>query len=181
MRLQLGSLAAGLLLLLSGCGMMGGTGGGIGVNFTPSQLGFEVDTDGTIVVATTQVTFSNPAGGRAARIVGYEITYVQLAGTPIPGIENEIFNYEMLDIEVPAGYECLDVEATACGVLERRMADSTSEPMNLVTLAGGVAVAMLESGHSVVRADITFHGRRDSASFEIPGQVTVTYPVAVED
>ncbi len=181
MRLQLGSLAAGLLLLLSGCGMMGGTAGGIGVHFSPSQLGFEVDTDGTIVVATTQVTFSNSAGSRAARIIGYEITYVQLAGTPIPGIENVIFNDGMLDIEVPAGYECVDDETIVCGPLERRPADSTSEPTNLVTLPGGVAVAMLDSGHSVVRADITFHARRDSASFTIPGQVTVTYPVAVED
>jgi hypothetical protein len=179
MRLRGIFLVLGLLVLLAGCGQWNLTPQvDITPGFEPTVFGFEID-DGTIVVASNTLTFTSRRGSIGARIDGYQIEYLDPAGSPIRVGDSILYSRGSLGVVVPPGLICPEEPCTinSPGVqfVERR----SLEVENTVTLPGPIAIAVLQGEFVGARANVYFTGTSDlgQALFLGPYEVAVVYPV----
>lgn len=167
--------------LLTGCGIFGGIGSNLNANLNPTNLGFEVDDQGEIVIAANAVTFVNRAGAAEALITGYEIRFYNDGGTELIGIGSELYNHHQAII-VPAGVICEveDLPLASCPLAQRHRTTQQSEEHTFTFVPADIATEMLTRSLTRVQAEITFYAEQGGSPTEWSQGTTVTYPVGVE-
>ncbi|MDZ7707043.1 MAG: hypothetical protein U5J97_03940 [Trueperaceae bacterium] len=170
------------VLLLGACSGIPGLGGvDVEVGFTPTSLGFEVDDEGKITVASHTVVFSSAPGSSAAVATGFDVTYYDQDGDPFFGTvaASTFTNRDAFAHPIPAGLVC--VESVPCRATspDASFARVQSEPLaNVVTLPGAIAVELLARGDGAGYADFTVYVTSDGGGdVELPVRVQFTYPV----
>lgn len=170
------------MLLLAACSGIPGLGGvDVEAGFTPTSLGFEVDDEGTIEVASHSVSFSAAPGSAGSVATGFDVTYYAQNGDPFLGTiaASTFTNRDAFAHPIPAGLAC--VESAPCRVSspDSSFVRVASEPLgNFVTLPGAIAVELLSSGGAAGYADFTIFVTSDGGGdVEVPVRVQFTYPV----
>jgi len=170
------------VLVLAACSGIPGLGGvDVEVGFTPTSLGFEVDDEGKIEVASHSVVFSSAPGSSAAVATGFDVTYYDQSGDPFLGTvaESTFTNRDAFAHSIPAGLVC--VESVPCRVSspDSSFARVPSEPLaNVVTLPAAIVQELLSSGGAAGYADFTVFVTSDGGGdVGIPVRVQFTYPV----
>ncbi len=135
----------------------------ITAHFEPTVLGFEVEDDGTIVIASHILTFVARPGSIGARINGYDVEYLDPAGNPIRPGDSTLFSSGSLGVVVPPGLVCpedtIDCNINTPGVVFQ---SSSSDPVsNFVTLPGNVAIEVLRENYTGARAIFHFRATTD--------------------
>lgn len=180
MRPQFAALTIALAALLAGCGVVGVAGARLRADISPTQLGFEIDDEGTIVIVANNVSFRNAPSAAEATITGYEVRYFADNGQELIGANSELVNHH-LAIQVPAGYVCATGEDVAfCDLGNRIPTTRFSEPQPFIMVHGQIAIAIVNNNLPRVRAVITFFADQGMLRVEWSEEITITYPVAGE-
>lgn len=164
--------------LLSACGLSGIGGSTIQANLANGVLGFEVEDDGKIMIATSQIQFVNEPGGKEARIVGYEFTVMDDAGYELsPGLQ---LRTEGPYIVVPSGFACNTAE-NGCindGTDWQTAVYETEFYPFILTIAGHVQ-HILEHDYARLRAVLTIEYTQGSRQVKrVSKEIPITYPVS---
>lgn len=170
------------VLILGACSGIPGLGSvDVEVGFSPTSLGFEVDDEGTIEVASHSMSFSAAPGSSASVATGFDVTYYALNGDPFLGsvAASSFTNRDAFAHPIPAGLTCVESVPCRVGSPDASFARVASEPLEgVVTLPGPIAVELLASGGAAGYADFTVFVTSDGGGeVEIPVRVQFTYPV----
>ncbi len=172
-------VAIGVLALLAGCNLTPRV--DITPGFEPTVFGFEVEEDG-ILITSNVLTFTSRRGSIGARIDGYQIEYLDPAGSPIRVGDSTLYSRGSLNVMVPPGLICDEEVVEFCTINSPgvRFVERQSLPVsNTVTLPGPIAIMVLQGQFVGSRANVYFTGTSDlgQALFLGPYEVAVVYPV----
>jgi hypothetical protein len=184
MRTRLALSFVAVVLLLTGCGLNPFARAHFDVDFTPTALGFEVDDQGRIVVASHVVQFNSRPGSLAAWVKGYEIRYLDPSGQPLNDGDSDMISTGAIDVFVPAGWTCSEPDPLwGCTINSPGASPSPqqSQPKgDFITLGARIVQRILEEEPVGARGEVRFRVE-DSLGREFftkPVTISIQYPVA---
>lgn len=175
------TVVAMLMALLAACSV-GGAGERITVSMlTSSNLGYEVDDEGTITVTERSLVFRTTPGSPAAVIDGVQAAYFDASHNLVGEWTGEA---NSLGVLVPAGFTCTtphpDLGCTATSAGARPALGQPSDPSDatLQLLSGDVAMA-----HAILGSPIGWYGVFTFTGFDVGGRFTFTkrFDISVSD
>jgi|GEM_PF-1361291 len=150
-----------LIALLGGCGFNLLNVPALEFSISSGTLGYEVDPTGGILIKERTLTFRNRAGGLAATVTGYTITFVDSGGNAVNGGDN--VSEGSLNVYVPAGIACKEPDpvigctVNSPGATFHEVAVTPTQGYQLLPV--GIAFAHLNAGNPVEwYGDIQFTG-----------------------
>ncbi len=179
-RIATAGLGVALLLVVAGCGLLDPVQQfDVRADFTPTALGFEVDDDGGIEVASHSVVFHARAGSLGGVITGYEIEYLDASGNPIIAGDSALYSRGSLAHPVPAGVQCAESDPCRVTSSDSTFVERLSEPRdNFISLPGEVAIEQLMNPTTGARGIVTFYATTHNGSdVSFDQEIAVTFPV----
>ncbi len=186
MKLRNVLILLGLAVILTACGTWYLTPrADIAVNFNPPALGFEVDDQGQIIVASHVLSFQSRAGAIGATVNGYRIVYYDTAGNPINGTDSTLYGTGALGTDVPPGITCTAQQTDPTYRCSNADAGVSYKPgpivavSNVITLDSSVVQIMLADDQVGDWAEVFFEITDDlNRTSEIgPYEVALVVPV----
>lgn len=175
-----------MMMLLSACSFSFFPARDIAVGFEPTALGFEVDDEGGVVVASHSVTFNARHGSIGATIEGYRIDFFDKDGNPKLVDDETLYASGALNADVKPGLRCdegVSDETYRCTINDSNVKYVTGPSIsvsNFINLDEPMVEELLLSNENGDYAHIFFYGHDDlNRFFEAgPYEVATVVPVA---